>query len=396
LRFVQPEQIHLKARSRSAIVLSGDRHKRPSARAKGETKMSSFFVRGFREYKRHIGMKRAFAEWAERLKTILMSVDKTGAGHEPAERGRHYNQSSLLLMPLVEIAWSDGRVTRGELDPIVQAAGVYGLVETSDGYRELMENLLSRPAQPKVYAMWDAFGELLKDLPDDSRKLLTFGLLSQAQFVAEQGSDSVIEFLRGERLSKNQEEALQFLANQLEKAKEVAMDADAKKNVAAVLETENIQRGAVEPAVHDDHYQEADGMATLDDYAQLIPLVPLVKTAWAEGRVTKRERRLVFEAAERMGIETGSTAHQRLTDWLELHPTEEFYDHSIEILQQRWQTAETEEKNRRKLDLLSDCTRIAEASGGSTSFPAGGAKICDEEIAVVESIAQKLTGRSTF
>ncbi len=357
--------------------------------------MSSFFVRGFREYKRHIGMKKAFVEWAERLKAILMSVDKTVSGDEPAERARIYNHSSLLLMPLVEIAWSDGRVTRGELDPIVQAAEVYGLVETSDGYRELMEYLLSRPAPPKVEALWDALGELLKDLPDDSRKLLIFGLLSQAQFVAEQGSDSVIEFLRGERISKNQEEALLFLANQLEKAKEAAMEADIKKTVAAGLETENIQMETVEPAVNDDHYQEAEGMATLDDYAQLIPLVPLVKTAWAEGRVTKRERRLVFEAAQRMGIKSGSTAHQRLAEWLELHPTDDFYDLSLDILRQRWQRLDADEKSQRKMDVLADCTRIAEASGGSTNFPAGGAKICDEEIHTVKRIAQKLNIEST-
>ncbi len=352
--------------------------------------MSSFFVRGFREYKRHISMKKAFAEWSERLKTILMSVDKRVSGNEPAERTRICNHSSLLLMPLVEIAWSDGRVTRGELDPIVQAAGVYGLVETSDGYRELMEDLLSRPAPLKVDAMWDAFGELLKVLPDDSRKLLTFGLLSQAQFVAEQGSDSVIEFLRGERISINQEEALLFLANQLEKAKEVAVEADIKKIVAAKLEIENIQRGFEEPAVDGDYFREADSMATLDDYAQLIPLVPLVKTAWAEGRVTKRERRLVFEAAERMGIKSGSTAHQRLAEWLELHPTEEFYDLSLEILRQRWQRLDNNEKNQLKFDLLSDCTKVAEASGGSKEFPAGGVKICDEEIHTVKRIARKL------
>lgn len=358
--------------------------------------MSSFFERGFREYQRHIGMKIAFVEWAERLKAILMSVDKTVSGDESDERARNFNHSSLLLMPLVEIAWSDGRVTLGELDPIFQAAGVYGLVETSDGYRELMEDLLSRPAPPKVDAMWYAIGELLKDMPDDSRKLLTFGLLSQAQFVAEQGSDNVIEFLRGERISKNQAEALDFLAYQLEKAKETAMEADIKKTVTAGPETDNIQRATVEPAVNDDHLREAEGMATLDDYAQLIPLVPLVKTAWAEGRVTKRERHLVFEAAQRMGIKSGSTAHQRLTDWLELHPTEEFYDHALDILHQRWRTADTDSTNRRKLDLLADCTRIAEASGGSKDFPAGGAKVCDEEIEVVESIAQKLTGRTTI
>lgn len=357
--------------------------------------MSSFFVRGFKEYKRHIAMKKAFVEWAEQLKAMLMSVDKTASGDDPAKQARICNHSSLLLMPLVEIAWSDGRITRGELDPIVQAAGVYGLVETSDGYRELMEDLLSRPAPPKVDAMWDAFGGFLKDLPDDSRKLITFGLLSQAQFVAEQGSDSVIEFLQGERISKNQEEALLFLANQLEKANEVAVEADIKKIVPARLEKENIQRGFGEPAVNGDYFREAEDMATLDDYAQLIPLVPLVKTAWAEGRVTKRERHLVFEAAQRMGIMSGSTAHQRLAEWLELHPTDDFYDLSLDILQQRWQRLDADEKSQRKFDVLADCTRIAEASGGSTNFPAGGAKICDEEIHTVKRIAQKLSVEST-
>ncbi len=330
----------------------------------------------------------AFSEWAERMKSILMSVDKTVSGD---------HRSLVLLMPLVEIAWSDGRVTRGESDPILQAAEVYGLVETSDSFRELMEDLLSRPGSKKVDAMWDEFRELFKNLPEDSRKLLTFGLLTQAQFIAEQSSDSVIEYLRGERISINQEEALLYLGIQLEKAKEVAVEADIKNEagiteiVAASLETEEIHRKLDEPVVKRDYFPEAESMATLDDYAQLIPLVPLIKTAWAEGRVTKRERNLVFEAAQRMGIKSGSTAHQRLTEWLELHPTDEFYDHAFDILHQRWQTADPDEKNRRKLDMLADCTRIAEASGGSTDFPAGGVKICHEEIAVVESIAQKLT-----
>lgn len=351
--------------------------------------MSSFFVQGFREYKRHNGMKKAFAEWAERLKTVLMSVDETVSG-EPAKPGQNSNRASLLLMPLVEIAWSDGRVTRGELDPIVQAAEVYGLIETSEAYRELIDDLLSRPAPPKVEAMWDAFGELLKDLPDDSREVLTFGLLNQARFVAEQGSDSVIEFLRGERLSSNQEEALLFLASQLEKATEVAVEADIKKIVAVRLEKEKTQRELEVASVNHDYFQETDGMATLDDYTQLIPLVPLVKTAWAEGRVTKRERNLIFEAAQRMGIESGSTAHQRLTEWLEMHPTEEFYDSALDVLRQSLQPLDTDEKSRRKFDLLNECTRIAEASGGSWNFPGGGVEICDEEIAVIEHIAKKI------
>ena len=128
----------------------------------------------------------------------------------------------------------------------------------------------------------------------------------------------------------------------------------------------------------------------MEDYGKLIPLVPLVKTAWAEGRVTRRERHLIFEAAARMDIKPGTSAHRRLTEWLELHPTAEFYEHALDILQMRWKTLDADEVNRHRFDLLSDCTRVAEASGGTKSFASGGAKICDEEIAVVKHIAKKL------
>lgn len=352
--------------------------------------MNLFFLRGFKEYKRQTEMKKFFVRWAERLRSVLVSVDKTTSGGESSERTAYYQRASLMLMPLIEIAWADGRVTRRESDVIVQAAEIYELVDGSTGNHGLMENLLSRPAPSKVGDMWQGYRHFIEDLPEDQRQIVTFCLLAQAQFVAEQSSDSIIGFLRGERIGKDEQEAVRLVAIQLENAKEAAVELDIKKIVAARLEEEKLQREFEAPSANGDYFGEAGRTADLDDYSCLIPLVPLVKTAWAEGRVTKRERHLIFEAADRMGIEPGSTAHERLAEWLEMHPTEEFYDSALDVLRQSWQPLDTDEKSRRKFDLLNDCTLIAESSGGARNFPGGGVKICDEEIAVIKHIAKKI------
>ena len=104
------------------------------------------------------------------------------------------------------------------------------------------------------------------------------------------------------------------------KAKEVAMEADIKKVVTARLEIENDQGGVEESAFNGEYFGETADVATLDDYARLVPLVPLVKTAWAEGRVTKRERHLVFEAAARMGIEFGELCERAIHSCLRHTP----------------------------------------------------------------------------
>jgi hypothetical protein len=42
--------------------------------------------------------------------------------------------------------------------------------------------------------------------------------------------------------------------------------------------------------------------------------------------------------------------------------------------------------------LISQCTLVAEVSGGDSNFPAGGKRICDEEITAVKQIARILSG----
>lgn len=353
--------------------------------------MNAIFQRGFNEYKRQISIRKSFTHQTERLRAILKSADKSNAGTS-SDRTEFCERSLLLLMPLVEIAWADGRVTRRETDAILRAADAYGLFRNEAGYRELMERLLSRPAPPAVERMWQDFRHFLENLSERARQTIIFGLLAQAEFVAQQNSDSVIAFLHGAKISQSEQEALRLVADQLEKAKEAAEAADLRKAVAVSSEKEE-QLMKYEAFAADGFFRKNEAV-TLDDYGKLIPLVPLVKTAWAEGRITKRERRLIFEAAARMGIEPDTANHKRLSEWLELHPTEEFYVESLERLNADWKNLPEEERVLRRLDLLSDCVNIAEASGGAKNFPSGGARVCDEEFAAVKRIAQKLNAPS--
>ncbi len=219
---------------------------------------------------------------------------------------------------------------------------------------------------------------------------MILSLLGQSEFVAEQSSESVISFLRGERISNSERQALKSVADQLEKAMAAAESADIKKTFEVTMENEKQILNYESITRSEEFFRAAEFETALGDYSQLVPLVPLVKTAWAEGRITKRERQLIFEAAARMGVAPGTSAHERLAEWLELHPTEDFYLESLERLRTEWEKLPEDERVLRRLDVLSDCVNIAEASGGTSRYQAGGLRVCDEEIMAVTSIAQKL------
>ena len=358
--------------------------------------MNAFFRRGFDEYRRHLNLKKSFERQTKRIKSIIVEPNKNNGDGTADGKSEIHRKPLLLLLPLVEIAWVDGRVSRREMDAIVHAAAAYGLVDDANDYRELAERLISRPAPSVVGRMWQDFRYFLENLTMRERQIVTFALLVQAQFVAEQSSDSVIAFLRGERVSREEREALRVVAGQLEKAKEAAEEADLRRAVAEGIEKEKFFVRANGIAADDEHgFGENQPPSSAEDFDKLIPIVPLVKVAWAEGRVTRRERELIFDSAKRMGIQPGSRSYQKLSDWFELHPTDEFYDESLEQLRSEFEKLSEDDKTLRRLDLLSDCVNVAEASGGTSRFPAGGARICEEEITVVKNIARRLNGAAT-
>jgi hypothetical protein len=144
---------------------------------------------------------------------------------------------------------------------------------------------------------------------------------------------------------------------------------------------------------------EAVGVADekiLDDLQQLgytretvalLHLLPLVRIAWAEGKITKPERDLIFEAARLRGVVPESPAYEKLTGWLNRRPAAEFFDKTMRVIQAILMVLPQEQRESSKRDLVSYCTRVAEASGGILGM---GRKIDDNERALLEEIAGML------
>ena len=68
------------------------------------------------------------------------------------------------------------------------------------------------------------------------------------------------------------------------------------------------------------------------DTVKLVYLAPLVQVAWIEGHVTQRERKRILELAQLRGIEEGSLAYSRLTEWLTQRPRPEFFERTLSVI----------------------------------------------------------------
>jgi hypothetical protein len=117
-----------------------------------------FYRRSINEYRRQISLKESFAIQTERLRETFDSAEESDFDGLFADRSELSRRLRLLLLsPLVEIAWADGRVTRGESNAIFEVAETYGLFQDDAQYCALLENLTSRPAPQTVGRMWQDF-----------------------------------------------------------------------------------------------------------------------------------------------------------------------------------------------------------------------------------------------
>src|SRR5262245_29015000 len=78
-----------------------------------------------------------------------------------------------------------------------------------------------------------------------------------------------------------------------------------------------------------------DGLRELGftpDTVPLLPLVPVVQMAWAEGGVTPAERTLVVSLARKRGITEGSAADRQLAEWLDRQPGQEVFRGALRLI----------------------------------------------------------------
>lgn len=134
--------------------------------------------------------------------------------------------------------------------------------------------------------------------------------------------------------------------------------------------------------------KELESLGFTADTVDLLPFVPLVQVAWAEGEVSDAERKLVTRLARSRGIAEGSASDRQLTAWLKDRPSADVFGRAMRLVravlasqgQQAPMTAD---------DLVKYCESIAEASGGVFGLK----RISAEERAVLDVLAANLKAR---
>jgi hypothetical protein len=94
----------------------------------------------------------------------------------------------------------------------------------------------------------------------------------------------------------------------------------------------------------------------------LIEFAPLVRLAWADGRISQRQRAAIEEMAVREGLRTESPAGRRLRRWLERCPPEKVFDVSLSTLRAKWERLPLEVSEVRQRRFIRDCTLVARSA----------------------------------
>jgi len=93
--------------------------------------------------------------------------------------------AALTLVPLVEVAWADGKMDVRERDAISQGAEAQGVAPGSAAFALLQDWLDERPP-PRLLAAWrDYIGALCDEMLPEDRKALKREVLARARAVAE-------------------------------------------------------------------------------------------------------------------------------------------------------------------------------------------------------------------
>lgn len=135
--------------------------------------------------------------------------------------------------------------------------------------------------------------------------------------------------------------------------------------------------------------QELQDLGFTPDTVGLLPLVPLVQVAWAEGGVTAAERDLIVRLARSRDIATGSAADHQLTEWLTTRPAEAVFSRAGRLIRAMLDTGAEHMGNLTANDLVKYCETIAAASGGILGI----GRMSADEKALLSTIATDLNAR---
>lgn len=313
--------------------------------------MTEFLNQSLKEFEQHTDNRERFVAASRRIIHLVRTAG------EPSD-----DLALLLLTPMIEIAWADGRVGRAEQNAVLEAAEAYGLLANQATGLVVMDRLATRPSAAELRSWWSDLGNSLNFMPMGQMLAVISLLLEQARHIAGLGQKEVYGLWRGYKAGEDERLGLGVVEERLGRLNEGRMSAAA----------------GVSPA-------------TSSHPDECLAVLPLIKVAWADGRITKRERQLIFDSLFDLGVEPTNDNLQLLLKWLELKPEDEFFEASMAKLRTGLEKLGPDARSDKKYSLLSQCTLVAEASGGDTTDASGGTKICREEVETVKHIARLLS-----
>jgi hypothetical protein len=125
------------------------------------------------------------------------------------------------------------------------------------------------------------------------------------------------------------------------------------------------QTGLTDPAM----LAALEELGLTADTVSLLPLVPVVELAWAEGGITPAERQMVVSLARSRGITEGSAADLRLNAWMASRPTPAQFMKATRVMSALLDSGAPVAKDLSADQLVKYCEQIASASGGLFGLP---------------------------
>ncbi|MDP1915258.1 MAG: hypothetical protein Q8L14_03365 [Myxococcales bacterium] len=108
----------------------------------------------------------------------------------------------------------------------------------------------------------------------------------------------------------------------------------------------------------------------------VMSMFPLVEIAWADGKVDDKERRIVLQQAENVGIAQGTEAALLLAQWLDEKPELSWHQLWTDYVTELVKMMKPEDRELLKNEVLGRARIVAEASGGllGAGFAVSGAE----------------------
>jgi len=163
----------------------------------------------------------------------------------------------------------------------------------------------------------------------------------------------------------------------------------AKMRAAAAAEQERGELGR-ETGLNDPALlTELQEMGFTPQTVVLLPLVPVIETAWAEGGVTKAERGLVVKLARSRGITEDSPADAQLQAWLDARPDPKVFAHAGRLIAAMQESGPGKTLDMTADELVAHCEEIATISGNFLGL----GRVSPDEREILTRVASELKAR---